>query len=254
MPKLEYFNAVNRILHENLEFIQTLMSSLKNLDGIRYCPTLVTSDILQRSPYSAFAQQYVKLYTGGVGHCLYDAVSLALQGNENLRYVLRLVSAFVLMRHSDYYKLHNGPMDLDNDFESYVRSTTCAETGEFRSLESRFWGGTANIHTFSVVLQRRIHVFSQYGVPPNFGTRAEKVSWIQGNFRSLYYDARTEPHFELAQNSSHDLRLALTNSHYEPYVCKNASDDVDFLSITNAMSVAHILQDPLVDLPVINID
>ena len=55
---------------------------------------------------SLFNQHFLLHSVGGLGNCLYDACSVAIQGNENLRHILRALTSIEMYKNARYYAYH----------------------------------------------------------------------------------------------------------------------------------------------------
>ena len=104
------------------------------------------------------AQNIKPISTRGNGNCLYNAISIALFGNENIVDRLRILLSYIILKEKkSFYKLlrTRGYPEPEEHFKILIKQTLSPEC-EFG------WGDDLNIIGLSILIQRPIYILNSH--------------------------------------------------------------------------------------------
>ncbi|CAF0717108.1 unnamed protein product [Brachionus calyciflorus] len=123
------FTFLNKYISENQKYLIDLVKELRQYNQITYFST----QDMDQSHLSVLrhweCENGVPFHTTGDGNCLYNALSIALKGDETLSKDLRLAMVFIIFEHENYFRQLSKKFNYVNrDFENLVeRASTLGE-------------------------------------------------------------------------------------------------------------------------------
>jgi hypothetical protein len=85
------------------------------------------------------------------GNCLYNAVSIALDGSERLCYLIKIALAFIFFKEKVFFKKIITETSGSNSFQQVAND----------SARNYAWGSEYHIFALSVLLERPLHIYSE---------------------------------------------------------------------------------------------
>ncbi len=141
ISEVNFFNLISNDFNTHQQY-NALINNISTVDIGNISKKLVKS-----------YREYCKIAASPDGNCLYNSISLLLSGTQNKMKILKLITAFTIIKHKNF-------------FDSIVQSDLHVENCNFfieEALKLGVWGRDIHIFALSIALKRSINVFNRIG-------------------------------------------------------------------------------------------
>ena len=122
-------------------------------------PNLCVDMCVQRECHPNFLQTFKPIATTGDGNCMYNALSLAFCGTERLSVVIRLLTAYAVIKHRNAMIDALSYIYFSGNSEQHVQMLTDTV---HKAIHLGVWGTDLHLFPLSLLLNRPIFSFSTF--------------------------------------------------------------------------------------------
>ena len=186
------FNFIKKSFNESKQILNEFFQKIRNLSLIKYSNQDINEPNRKKLQLS---DDYYPIDSTGNGNCLYNSISILLFGNEELYYLIKICSIFIILENETFFNHLIYCFKFELEYEKFIKKT----------CKKKEYGSTLNLVAISLLLDKTINCFVE----------SKRTN------TSVYHV------YSIRKNKSEKIILGCINEHFFPILIKSNNLTLD---------------------------